>query len=143
MDHTTIIPFKDIKKQLKNSGNVEHRYDKDHFRIKTNVPLYGFKKVYLGGIWIKEAIVNLIIPPDSVIVCAGSHKLRTNKAFVHSIVTCENRQEVEKAVSGYDKSFEYRKHALIVPEYGFDRDVVTTCAAGIHFFLDLKGAYNY
>lgn len=144
MDFNTRVSLETIKKQLKKNGDILDIAGSNRFSIKTHSPIYGFKKVYGNGLFeTSERIANLIIPPDSIIVCAGSHKLRTDQAFVHSIVRIKDNEEVKKGYSWHSPHFEYRKHAIVKPRFGLNTDIFSTCHTGIHFFLDLNSAYNY
>lgn len=110
--------------------------------------------------WLGLAVANLVIPAGARVNLPPTgllpndnhvHKMRASKARVHSIwryayapSSAEHAlavREVDEAWSTYDFQFVYRKGAEVAPDH-FDMRA-STCAAGIHFFADLRRAIFY
>lgn len=103
--------------------------------------------------WLGLAVANLVIPAGARVNLPDNHvhKMRASKARVHSIWRYAYAlgsvghalavREVDEAWSTYDFQFVYRKGAEVVPDH-FDMRA-RTCAAGIHFFADLRRAIFY
>ena len=67
---------------------------------------------------------------------ATTRKCRCSEAVVLEIIGAD------EAVSGYDKSFVYRKGETVRVD-NFDEDRWIECSTGIHFFITRKEAENY
>lgn len=111
---------------------------------KLKYDLKAFKKLS------NNKLANLIIPKDEIIgfntFLIGSQrgfcKMRTTKAYVHSIVDKYTYEEVEIGSSLYDPCFTYKKGKYVDPIYKFSK-IKSECNSGIHFFITLREAYEY
>lgn len=112
-------------------------------------PLRVFKKVNLHY---NYGIANLVIPTGAVVYASPNafygfinlsncFKMRASSAHVHSVVNVKGGK-VSVGWSSHTVSFVYKAGMKIQPEYGFSRRN-STCASGIHFFLNLKHALQY
>jgi hypothetical protein len=102
---------------------------------------------------IRRYIANLIIPKGTLIHIGSAsdlrvyYKCRAEKARVHSIVDRYTGNEVTKAYSIRVRPktwgrMQYKTGKLIDLTLDFDHRP-GTCAAGVHFFLDVKSALLY
>ena len=93
--------------------------------------MIGYKKCRHG------VIVTLEIPKNAVVFGLDKKQYRTNVAKV-----LDFDQEVDKAVSIYDRKFVYRKGETVYPDM-FSCEYGQECVPGIHFFRTKKEAEEY
>ena len=100
----------------------------------------GWKKAYGAH---DEYIVKLLIPEDAKRSSSTCRKCRCNKAKVIAIETLGGKAaSITSVHSDYDSDFIYTIGETVeVPDFCEDR--FTTCAPGIHFFMQRLEAFNY
>ena len=142
-----------LEERLNTKAGICKLENKKNFSIFSKVikPLYVFKKVYTSYSF---AIANLIIPVGETahagffqkglgIVPNGKPwKLRCSGVIVHSLVS-ENGLPISYAFSSYNNKFIYRADLTKVLRPSLFYDDAETCAAGIHFLLNLKDAWEF
>lgn len=100
----------------------------------------GWKKAYGEH---EEYIVKLLIPEDARRSSSTCRKCRCDKAKVLAIETLDGQSaSITSVHSDYDSDFIYTVGDTVeVPNFCEDR--FTTCAPGIHFFMQRKEAIDY
>lgn len=145
----SLVTTKDLRKYF-----LEHVYG-----VKGSGTLYVvherllvFKKVHSKDLNF-DRIANLILRPGTVIHAPVSawqygepnrhdkRKMRASMAYIDSIADSETGRLINSAVSEYDNSFKYVVDKTVFPEYSFDTSS-HICTSGIHFYLNVKDAYN-
>lgn len=92
------------------------------------------------------AIVKLWVPADANRVSSLGPKIRVSKAEVRSVYHISSEFEVTKATSAIslqDNSFVYNVGEEVVPYQKFYYDTMTSCACGIHGFMDCRNAVMF
>lgn len=102
-------------------------------------PYIGYKRALNEG---KSVIIKILIPEDALRSSSTSRKCRASKAKVLDITSIDKKENFQKAVSLYDKSFVY-KVGETVEVKNFDRDRWNECSTGIHHFITYGEAVNY
>lgn len=123
--------------------------DKNLHLVIRDLPV--FKKAFRPGTTY-SCIVNLIIPTGALVhseheywcECSNSdrRKMRASMAKIHTIVRIIDGKVIQKAESVHNYNFHYTSGKVITPENGFSI-ADAACAGGIHFFLNLKDAFEY
>lgn len=94
-----------------------------------------------------QSIASVIIPAGSIVHYSwreSDSKLRANKMQVHSIYTLRDQKKVKYAVSGRGSLYVGNSPKLVhYPNYFSTKEISTTCAPGLHFFLSLEEAKKY
>lgn len=96
----------------------------------------------------KSAIVKLEVPEHAIkhVSIGSNYKIRVSEAMPVAVLDYDG-SEVRlpwryEITSLYDPTYEYRIGRTAVPKRPFDDDN-STCASGIHGFLDIKSAVEY
>lgn len=104
-------------------------------------PMYVFKSVFVNAQ--RKCIANLIVPKGALIVTArnlSERKMRASEAFVHSLYDVDKGEWVGKAESHYTCTFKYVPGATLRVTNAIQD---TICAPGIHFFVNIRDAWDY
>lgn len=143
-------------------------YKKTELSKYNGKPVIGWKKCYIcvnpssedkfvGPSFVDHAIVKLEIPADAARRSPRNYKCRASKAKVLEFFHIEETPQLhipklskkpfelkdrEFVCSMHDRDFVYEIGKIIKPTNRFSNKP-NECAAGIHFFLDIKQALNY
>lgn len=122
------------------------------FKLKKD--LKGFKCTFGNPGTFTRRIVNLIIPKGAVVFIGKSggtkhfYKCRADKVIVDSI---HSAYDGSKAKCSYSMRTRYVNGRRMATKYQTGKTLVepnfskyaSTCAPGLHFFLDIKTAFEY
>lgn len=139
-------------RKLNNSSGGNHSHS---LFWRTKKPLFVFKKVWTEGlnpgaianfeISVGESIhLPLNIEGTSFVPSELTEwKLRYSGVKVHSLRLCSTGSEVKEAYSMHDESFKYKADPTQILRPTTFSMKPSVCAEGIHFFLNLKDAWEY
>lgn len=120
-------------------------------RYRVTKPLHVFKKTHER---MHDAITNLIIPVGAKVhadldgfdeLCSADlRKMRASEAIVVSSARVRSRKPCKTPPnSSFDPRFKYVDGTIVKPFGNPFFNGPGTCAAGIHFFLNLQDALDY